>query len=103
MFAPWTYIEQAHTPKIELVTHEIYIIKLPKKGDLSKCENYRGITLLSTPCKIFKIIILECMKHVVNDSIRDNKTEFKSNRSFKDQIAVVGIIIKQSIEWNSSL
>ncbi|VDP87569.1 unnamed protein product, partial [Schistosoma mattheei] len=25
--------------------NEGYIIKIPKKGDLSKCENYRGITL----------------------------------------------------------
>ncbi|VDP88969.1 unnamed protein product, partial [Schistosoma mattheei] len=26
---------------------EGHFIKIPKKGDLSKCENYRGITLLS--------------------------------------------------------
>ncbi|VDP64721.1 unnamed protein product [Schistosoma mattheei] len=31
---------------------EGHLIKFPKKGDLSKCENYRGITLLSTPGKI---------------------------------------------------
>ncbi|VDP57818.1 unnamed protein product [Schistosoma curassoni] len=28
---------------------EGYIIKIPKKGDVSKCENSRGITLLSVP------------------------------------------------------
>ncbi|VDP58316.1 unnamed protein product [Schistosoma mattheei] len=28
---------------------EGHLIKIPKKGDLSKCESYRGITLLSIP------------------------------------------------------
>ncbi|VDP23820.1 unnamed protein product [Schistosoma margrebowiei] len=32
---------------------EGHFIKIPKKGDLNKCENYRGITLLSVPGKVF--------------------------------------------------
>jgi len=28
------------------------IIKIPKKADLSNCNNWRGVTLLSTPSKI---------------------------------------------------
>ncbi|CAH8611782.1 unnamed protein product [Heterobilharzia americana] len=28
-----------------------YLVKLPKKGDLSVCKNWRGITLLSTQSK----------------------------------------------------
>ena len=36
--------------------NEGYLIKIPKKGDLSRCENYRGITLLSVLGKILNII-----------------------------------------------
>ena len=33
------------------------LITLPKKGDLGDCYNYRDITLLSIPGKVFKRII----------------------------------------------
>ena len=45
---------------------EGYLIKIPKKGDLSRCDNYRGITLLSVPGKILNRIILERMKGKVD-------------------------------------
>ncbi|CAI2724458.1 unnamed protein product [Schistosoma spindalis] len=32
---------------------EGHLIKIRKKGDLRECENYRGITLLSIPGKVF--------------------------------------------------
>ena len=38
--------------------------KIPKKGDLGKCANYRGITLLLVPGKVLKRIILDRMKGV---------------------------------------
>ena len=80
-----------------------HIIKLPKKGDLSNCENYRGITLLSIPGKIFNRILLERMKDSVDEILRDNQAGFRSNRSCTDQIATLRIIVEQSLEWNSSL
>ncbi|KAL1276316.1 hypothetical protein QQF64_035939 [Cirrhinus molitorella] len=80
-----------------------HIIKLPKKGDLSNCENYRGITLLSVPGKIFNRILLERMRDAVDVRLRDHQAGFRRNRSCTDQISTLRIIIEQSLEWNSSL
>ena len=80
-----------------------YLIKLPKKGDLSNCSNYRGITLLSVPGKVFNRIILERMKGEMDPWLRDQQAGFRPNRSCVDQIATLRIIVEQSLEWNSPL
>ena len=36
---------------------EGHIVKIPKKGDLSQCDNYRGIMLLSAPGKVMNRVI----------------------------------------------
>ena len=41
---------------------EGHLVKLPKKGDLQDCSNYRGIMLLSVPGKVLSRIILERLK-----------------------------------------
>ena len=82
---------------------EGYLIKLPKKGNLSSCSNYRGITLLSVPGKVFNRILLDRMKDVVDPQLRDHQAGFRKDRSCTDQIATLRIILEQSLEWNSSL
>ena len=82
---------------------EGYLIKLPKKGDLSSCSNYRGITLLSIPGKVFNRVLLNRMKDVVDPHLRDQQAGFRKGRSSTDQIASLRIILEQSLEWNFSL
>ena len=82
---------------------EGYLAKLPKKGDLSQCGNYRGITLLSIPGKVFNRILLNRMKDAVDSLLRDEQAGFRTGRSCIDQITTLRIIIEQSLEWNSSL
>ena len=82
---------------------EGHLIKIPKKGDLSKCNNYRGITLPSVPGKVFNRIILERIKDGVDQQLRDYQAGFRKERSCRDQIATLRIILEQSIEWNSPL
>ena len=79
------------------------IIKLPKKGDLTECGNWRGINLLSVPCKIFCRVMLNRIKDSVEKKLREEQAGFRAGRSCVDQIFVLRTIIEQSVEWNSSL
>ncbi|VDP83737.1 unnamed protein product, partial [Schistosoma curassoni] len=79
------------------------LVKIPNKGDLSKCDNYRGITLLSIPGKVFNRVLLNRMKDRIDSQLRDQQAGFRKDRSCTDQIATLRIIVEQSIERNSSL
>ena len=79
------------------------IIKLPKKGDLGNCNNWRGITLLSLTSKVFNRIILQRIKAAVDGKLRQEQAGFRAGRSCVDHIFTLRQILEQSQEWNSSL
>ena len=82
---------------------EGYMVKIPQKGDLHDCNNYRGIMLLSAPGKVLSRVILERLKAALEPVFRDEQAGFRSQRSCADQIATLRIIVEQSFAWNSSL
>ena len=80
-----------------------HMVKLPKRGDMSSCNNWRGIMLLSIPGKVLTRIILERRKTALDKKLRDEQAGFRQNRSCTDHIATMRIIIEQSLEWQSPL
>ncbi|KAL8567075.1 hypothetical protein ACOMHN_027502 [Nucella lapillus] len=80
-----------------------FLVKLPKKGDLSLCNNWRGIMLLSIPGKVLSRIILERLKTALDKTLRDEQAGFRQDRSCTDHIATMRIIIEQSLEWQTPL
>ncbi|VDP73631.1 unnamed protein product [Schistosoma mattheei] len=82
---------------------EGHLIKIPKKGYLNKCEDYRGITLLSISGKVFNRVLLNRMKDSVDAQLRDQQAGLSNDRSCADQITTLRIIVEQSIECNLSL
>ena len=80
-----------------------HMLKLPKKGDMSSCNNWRGIMLLSIPGKALTRIILERLKTAFDKKLRDEQAGFRQDRSCTDHIATMRIIIEQSLEWQSPL
>ena len=100
--------QQKHWEKEETPAEwkEGYLIKIPKKGDLSRCDNFRGITLLSVtqaPEKVLNRIILERIKGEVDKTLREEQAGFRQDRSCTDQIATLRIIVEQSIERRGSV
>ena len=89
--------------EVPLDWKEGYLIKLPKKGDLSNCTNYRGIALLDVSRKVFYRVLHNRMKDEINTKFRDQQAGFRKDRSCEDQIATLRIIIEESCEWNSPL
>lgn len=57
------------------------INKLAEKGDLSNCKNWRGITLLSVPSKIFGRIVFERLKGV-DVQLRKEQAASRRGRSY---------------------
>ena len=80
-----------------------YLVKLPKRGDLGLCKNWRGIMLLSVPSKVFCWIILERLKHALDRKLHCLQAGFRKDKSCTDHIATLRIIIEQSTEWQTPL
>ena len=79
------------------------LIKLFKKGDASKCDNWRGISLLSIPGKIFSQIILRRIQAALDKHLRDEQHGFRPSRSCSDLIYVMRMMIEECNEWNQKL
>ena len=79
------------------------ITKLPKKGDLSNCDNWRGITLLSIASKVFCKILLFRIEDQIDLLLREEQAGFRKSRGCIDQIFALRDIIEQASEWQKPL
>jgi len=75
------------------------IIPLPKKGDLTECDNWRGTTLLSVPGKVFCSVLLERIRVAVDSQLRQEQAGFRRGRSCNDQIFTLRQIIEKVTAW----
>ena len=62
------------------------IVPVPKKGDLTKTDNYRGMSLTSIVIKTLNKILLNRMKPSLEDVLRDNRNGFRPGRSTTSHI-----------------
>jgi len=72
------------------------IIKLPKKGSLKDCNNWRGIILLSTLGKVFSRVLLNRLQDAVDCTLRDEQAGFRKGRSCTEQIFNLRNIINRA-------
>ena len=89
--------------KVPKAWNKSIIIKLPMKGDLSVCSNWRGISLLSIPGKMFCRVLLQRLRQAIERILREEQAGFRAGRGCVDQTFTLRTIVEQSLECSLSL
>jgi hypothetical protein len=71
------------------------IVPIHKKGDKTDCNNYRGISLLSTSYKILSNILFSRLGPYTDKIIGDHQCRFRRNRSTTDQIFCIRQLLEK--------
>ena len=59
-----------------------------QKGDRRECSQYRGISLLSQPSKVFARIIAKTIRYIVEPQLSENQFVFRKNKGCSDAIFI---------------
>jgi hypothetical protein len=79
---------------------EYIIVPMYKKGDKTYCNNYQGISLLSTAYKILSTFLLARLIPYVSEIIGDHQCWFHHNRCITYQIFYIWQILEKKWEYN---
>ena len=74
------------------------ILTMPKKGDITKCENYRTISLINHSSKILLEIIWCRMKPYVEAILAEEQAGFRPGLSTVEPVFVLKMLIQHRIE-----
>ena len=79
------------------------ILPVPKSGNLSNTDNYRGIGLTCIIAKIFNSMILNRIRGPIDSHLRDNQNGFRKNRSTLSHILALRRILEEARKNNLSV
>lgn len=71
-----------------------------KKGERVRCDNHRGVMLLSHTGKIYNRIIEKRLRTYVENALVDGQYGFRPGRGTSDLIFTMRMILEKSWEWN---
>ena len=74
------------------------IVPIPKKGDLSLCDNWRGISLLDVGGKLFAKTILCRLQAVAEEVLLDSQCGFRQGRGCVYMIFGARQMIEKAID-----
>jgi hypothetical protein len=104
-------VKVMHTLCNKILEEEIFpedwekavIVPIHKKNDKRECSNYRGISLLSVPGKVFNKMIQQRLKQYVNNVVSEEQAGFRQGRGTIDQIFVIRQLAEKYTEHNKVL
>ncbi|KAK3526376.1 hypothetical protein QTP70_025405 [Hemibagrus guttatus] len=75
------------------------VVLLFKKGDRRVCSNYRGITLLSLPGKVYSRVLERRVRPLVEPRIQEEQCGFRPSRGTLDQLYTLHRVLEGSWEF----
>ncbi|KAK3567642.1 hypothetical protein QTP86_020413, partial [Hemibagrus guttatus] len=75
------------------------VVPLFKKGDRRVCSNYRGITLLSLPGKVYSRVLERRVRPLVKPRIQEEQCGFRPSRGTLDQLYTLHRVLEGSWEF----
>lgn len=56
------------------------IVKIPKKGDFTICDNHRVISLLSVPSNFFCSVVIDRIRDGINDKLKQEQAAYRRGK-----------------------
>ncbi|TWW80160.1 hypothetical protein D4764_10G0011900 [Takifugu flavidus] len=75
------------------------VVPLFKKGDRRVCSNYRGITLLSLPGKVYSGVLERRVRQIVEPRIQEEQCGFRPGRGTVDQLYTLSRVFEGAWEF----
>ena len=79
------------------------IVPIPKKRDLTKCDNWRGTSLLDVAGKVFARILQDRLQVLAKEVLPESQCGFRKGRGCIDMIFVARQLVEKSREHDVSL
>nr|VZI45314.1 unnamed protein product [Spirometra erinaceieuropaei] len=95
--APWLHEVIERAWRDEVVPDDWglgILVPILKKGDKTRCENYRGISHIDGAVKIFAIVLLRRFQAMRDSRTRPNPAGFRAGRGCADQIFTLRRILE---------
>ena len=74
-----------------------------KKGSRTQCKNYRGISLLSVPGKVYATVLDKRIQAITEERVLEEQGAFRRQRSCIDQLFTVRQLGEKIIEKNKTM
>ena len=95
-----TVWEERHVPQ---EWADATLIAIPKKGNISDCNNWRMIALLDVVGKVVARVIQERLQRLAEEELPESQCGFRKRRSCSDMVFTVRQLMEKTIEHRAKL
>ena len=79
------------------------LVPIPKKGDLTRCDNWRGISLLDVVGKVAARILQGRLQELAEEVLPESQCGFRKGRGCSDMIFTVRQLIEKANEHKAKI